>query len=150
MSELKGYEALQRRFDAIKDHRQLMGHVAGLVKAEASVRAPVKTGNLRRSIRIGRVTDNFAEIVVDAKYAAMVERGTRPHIIVPRNRKVLAWGGSRRLSGSLRTGAKATTFARRVNHPGTRAKPFLLPGAQAAIQKAGLVQSVIKGWNEAA
>jgi hypothetical protein len=154
MSELQGYEGLRKRFAAIQDNRKLLGQLAGLAVAEAAKLAPVKTGNLRRSIRIGTVSESSASIIAGGRggvgYAAIVERGSRPHVIVPRNRKVLAWGGNRRLSGSLRTGARATNFARRVNHPGTRAKPYLLPGAQAAASKAGFAQQLIKTWNEAA
>lgn len=151
---LQGYDALRKRFAAIQDNRKLLGQLAGLAVAEAAKLAPVKTGNLRRSIRIGTVTDSSASIIAGGAggvgYAAIVERGSRPHVIVPRNRKVLAWGGNRRLSGSLRSGAKATNFARRVNHPGTRAKPYLLPGAKAAAEKAGFASQLIKTWNEAA
>jgi hypothetical protein len=78
-----------------------------------------------------------------------VEFGSRPHVIRPRNRKVLAWGGSRRLSGSLRSGAGATSFAMVVNHPGTQPKPFLIPAAQRAVRESG-IEGIIKAWNEAA
>lgn len=146
--------ALQRRFAAIKDQRQMLGQLAGLAVKEAAKLAPVKTGNLRRSIRIGSVSDTQAQVIAGGAggvgYAMYVELGTKAHVIVPRNRKVLAWGGPRRLSGSLRSGGKATNFARRVNHPGTQPKPYLLPGAKRAVEKAGLEQSVIRAWNEAA
>jgi len=154
MSDLKGYEELRRRFAAISDNRKLLGQLAGLAVAEAAKLAPVKTGNLRRSIRIGTVTEREASIIAGGAggvgYAGIVECGSRAHVIVPRNRKVLAWGGDRRLSGSLRSGAKATHFARRVNHPGTKAKPYLLPGAKRAAEKAGFSSTLIKTWNEAA
>ena len=154
MADIQGYTALQRRFAAIKDQRVMLGQLAGLAVKEAAKLAPVQTGNLRRSIRIGTVSDTQAQVIAGGAggvgYAMYVELGTKPHVIVPRNRKVLAWGGARRLSGSLRSGAKATNFARRVRHPGTKAKPYLLPGAKRAVEKAGLEASVIKAWNEAA
>lgn len=151
---LTGLTALQRRFAAITDNRKLLGQVAALAVREAALIAPVKTGNLRRSIRIGTVSETSAQVIAGGQggvgYARMVEEGTRAHVIVPRTRKALAWGGDRRLSGSLRTGATATHFATRVNHPGSRAKPYLMPGAKTAISKAGLGSVIVTAWNEAA
>jgi hypothetical protein len=62
---------------------------------------------------------------------------------------VLAWGGSRRLSGNLRSGAKATNFARRVNHPGTKAKPYLRPAAEEVVRENG-IDLIVRAWNDAA
>jgi len=119
---------------------------------EAKHLVPRKTGNLDRSIRTGTLSDDRALILAggvrDVGYAAYVEFGTRAHVIVPRKAKVLAWGGDRRLSGTLRKGAKATSFAMRVNHPGSRAKPYLVPGAIAAMRKVG-VDPIVKAWNDA-
>jgi hypothetical protein len=50
----------------------------------------------------------------DVEYAQMVHDGTRPHVIRPRNAQVLRF----RVGGQV-------VFARVVNHPGTRAQPFL-------------------------
>jgi hypothetical protein len=41
-------------------------------------------------------------------------------------------------------------FAKRVQHPGTRANPFMLRGAQKALDKLGLKNVVIDNWNSAA
>jgi phage gpG-like protein len=151
VSEIKGSTELMRRFEAIKDQRMLLGQIAGLAKAEASKLAPVKTGNLRRSIRIGTVSDTSALIYAGAKYAPFVEFGTAGGTIIrPVHRKVLAWGGPRRLSGSLRSGGKATNFAMRVRRGATKAKPFMVPGAKAALEKSGYIVNIIKAWNEAA
>ena len=116
---------------------------------EAKDRVPRKTGNLSRSIVAGRITPNFATVEAGANYAAYVELGTRPHIIRPKNASVLAWGGERRLSGRLRTGSSATSFAKYVHHPGTKAQPYLVPGAQAAAAKVG-IESIVRRWNDAA
>jgi hypothetical protein len=35
-------------------------------------------------------------------------------------------------------------------HPGTKARPFMLPGARKAIEGAGLKSAVVTAWNEAA
>lgn len=151
---IQGLTALQRRFAAISDTHKMLGQVALLGVREAALLVPVKTGNLRRSIRLGTVSETRAQIIAGGRggvgYAAMVEFGTGPHVIVPRTKRVLAWGGDRRLSGSLRSGAKATHFATRVHHPGSRAKPYLIPGAKRAIEKAGLGKVVVAAWNGAA
>jgi hypothetical protein len=154
---MTGYDDLQRRFAAISSGqatRKLMGELGLLAVAEAKSLVPRKTGNLGRTIRVDRVTADSVTITAGGRrgigYAKPVEYGTRAHTIVPRNKKVLAWGGSRRLSGSLRSGAKAQFFAKRVRHPGTRAKPYLRPGAAQALQRAGLAKMVVNAWNEAA
>lgn len=151
MSELKGYNELSARIHAIADTRQAMVEIAKLALVESKALVPVKTGNLRGSIRIGTVTKDSAEIIAGANYAQFVELGTRGGTIIrPVRAKVLAWGGPRRLSGSLRKGAKATNFAMRVRRGATRAQPFLLPGARAAVQKSGFIEGLVKAWNEAA
>lgn len=54
----------------------------------------------------------------DKPYAAAVEGGQKPHEIRARNRKFLRW----EQNGEVR-------FARVVQHPGTRGKPFMGPAA---------------------
>jgi hypothetical protein len=64
---------------------------------------------------------------------------------------MLSWTTGKRLSGRNRTGkgAGSRIFAAKVNHPGTKAQPFLLPGAVEAVRQVG-VQPIIKAWNDAA
>jgi hypothetical protein len=40
-------------------------------------------------------------------------------------------------------------FARRVNHPGTKPQPYLIPAAKAALGRFGL-DKIIELWNRAA
>lgn len=117
---------------------------------EAQARVPRKTGLLQRRILPGPLSDTEAVIEARTPYAAPVEYGSKPHIIRPKRAKVLAWGGARRLSGSLRSGAAPTNFATLVHHPGSRAKPYLVPGAKAALKKAGILGTIIDRWNGAA
>ena len=88
--------------------RSILGRVAVLAVKEAHALVPVKTGNLRRTIRVGQITApaRASSRAGSAKSAMQlhVEFGTKPHVIVPRKAKVLAWGGNRRLSGTLRSG----------------------------------------------
>jgi hypothetical protein len=156
---LVGDEALQRRFAALKSgkaNKLILGQFGQLAVQFAKAKVPRKTGNLGRTIRVGPVSVDAQSVQVlaggsrEVGYAAYVEFGTGPHLIVPVNAKVLAWGGNRRLSGNLRSGAGATGFAMRVNHPGSKAKPYLVPGAEEALERVGLANAVIQTWNEAA
>lgn len=76
------------------------------------------TGRLRASGKIKKAgwfsLRPKATIVFDVDYAAFVNDGTAPHIIRPRNARVLRFvvGGQ-------------VVYARVVHHPGTRANPFL-------------------------
>ncbi len=149
MSNVQGMSALMKRLQAIGDTKAFLHVVQLSTVAEAKARVPRKTGTLARSIVPGATSNDSARVEARANYAGYVEHGTRPHVIRPKNRKALAWGGDRRLSGRLRSGSSATHFAKKVNHPGTKAQPFLVPGAKAAVQKAG-VDIVVREWNEAA
>ena len=74
----------------------------------------VVSGHLRRSIatKIGdmEVTVHTSNV----KYARGVEEGTRSHIIRPKNKKALYWKGAKHP-------------VKKVNHPGSKAKPYLIP-----------------------
>lgn len=149
-----GEAGLKRRLTAIgQAPKELLRDVGLHAVREAKILVPRRTGNLGRTIRIGSLTENHVEVkaggALNVGYAAAVEFGSRAHVIVPRAAKVLAWGGGRTLGGRLRAGARATNFARRVNHPGTRARPFLIPGFEKALKLTGL-DKLVAAWNRAA
>lgn len=146
---VKGLSQLLSRFQAIQPSPKLMRNLALQAVREQKLMAPVKTGNLRRSIMVGAVTDTYAETRATANYAAAVELGTKPHVIRPRNKKALRFAtGNARLSGSPRSGGPVI-FAKKVNHPGTKAKPYMVPGATKAVRELG-ADFVVKAWNDAA
>ena len=58
--------------------------------------------------------DILGREINNSKHAACVEYGTKPHVIEPVNKKVLAF----KVDGQ-------TVFAKKVNHPGTQAIPFM-------------------------
>ena len=96
-----------------------------IVKNQAQVTAPYKTGTLRRSI-YGNIQQNgFRGIVAQdssiASYGVHQEYGTKAHVITPSNKKALFWKG-------------ASHPVRRVMHPGTRARPFMFPALQGNLQ----------------
>lgn len=74
----------------------------------------VKTGHLRRSVAT-RVSATEGEVnTSNVKYARYVEEGTKPHVIKPRRKKYLYWEGAKHP-------------VKKVNHPGSKEKPFLIP-----------------------
>ena len=74
----------------------------------------VKTGHLIRSISTDVKGLEATIHASNLKYAPMVEFGTKAHIIRPKNKKALYWKG-------------ATRPIKQVNHPGSKAKPYLIP-----------------------
>lgn len=148
---VQGMDALMRRLKAIGEPKPILRalQLSTVHEAQANAAPHRKTGNLQRSIAPGAISDQSAQVEVRVPYAAAMERGSKPHIIRPKNARVLAWGGERRLSGRLRSGSKATNFATLVHHPGNRPYPYLVPGAKTAIRKAG-VGVIVDAWNGAA
>ena len=74
----------------------------------------VKTGHLRRGITTDIGNMEVTVHTSNIKYARGVEEGTRPHTIRAKNKKALYWKGAKHPVKSVR-------------HPGSRAKPFLIP-----------------------
>lgn len=110
-----------------REMTRAMRNAGALLAVEARARAPRgPTSHLANSIQGIEPTGSFLRgtltggAVAIAAYAAYVESGTSPHEIRPRYRSALRWpalGGFR--------------FARRVHHPGTRARPFMEPALDA-------------------
>lgn len=146
---VKGMDGLQRRLKAIGETRPAMRALQLSTIHEAQARVHRQTGTLQRRIVPGRLTDDVAEVEARTPYAAAEEFGRKAITIVPKRRKVLAWGGERRLSGRLRTGSQATNFARKVNQPARKGHPYLVPGAKAALEKGGLIGEIVARWNKA-
>jgi HK97 gp10 family phage protein len=146
---LVGAVSLRKRLAAIKDVRPILRDIQLAAVAEAKRRVPRKTGHLGRSIKAGRVTKRSATVEANARYAAYVEFGTKPHVIRPKTKKALAWApsGQTRLSGRPRKGAKRI-FATIVNHPGTKAQPFLRPAVEAAVERQSVAR-IVEKWNKA-
>lgn len=98
---------------AAKEFGNALGVIASTVTSHAIRNAPVGKnysggGNLRQSITQGRSGTGYI-VSVNSAYGAYVDQGTRPHVILPRRSKFLAF----QKDGQW-------VFARRVNHPGTK------------------------------
>ena len=82
----------------------------------------VVTGHLRRSIAT-KMGDLEATIhTSNVKYAVIVEKGSKAHVIRPKNKKALYWKG-------------ASRPVKMVNHPGTKPKPYLEPAFESEKDK---------------
>ena len=133
---LHGATELRAKFRAIKPTGGMLRELQLAALTEEKRLAPVKTGNLRRTIRPGRVTSGGFENIATAGYAAPVEFGAAPHVIRPRRRKVLRF----RVGGT-------EVFARMVRHPGNRAQPFMRPGLEKVVKDIGGI--IVRAWNRA-
>ena len=83
-------------------------------KQNLTANGSVKTGHLRKSIQ-GQ-TNGLTGVVhtSNLKYAPWVEKCTGAHTIRPKRKKALYWAG-------------ASHPVRSVRHPGSAAKPYLIP-----------------------
>lgn len=99
----------------------------------AKVRSPVDTGQLRNSHRAGPIRVSRGVVTADVEvvqdYALAVHEGSRPHVIRPRRVKALTF----KLPGVGRV------FAKSVNHPGTKPRPWLLNAARENASRLGFV-----------
>lgn len=101
------------------------------VEAAAKREAPVKTGNLRRTIT-SRVEQGGKRGVVgtNASYARSVHEGSKPHLIRPRRAQALMWPG-------------AGHPVRLVKHPGNKANKFF---ARAIASSTSAVERELAAW----
>ena len=118
--------------DKTKDNVQKVLNNTGFnIEAQAKINLDrnksVVTGHLRRGIttKIGNmeVTVHTSNI----KYAPMVEYGTKAHIIKAKNKKALYWKG-------------ASHPVKSVRHPGSKAKPYLIPAFES--EKDNLIKNL--------
>jgi len=154
---VKGTRSLIRRLEAIgklvDDETMEDWQIRTVAHAKTRHRPNKKTGMTSASIQPGSKSRTEAEVEAGGA-AIFLEFGTKPHTIVPRRARFLAWApnaGNRRLSGAPRKGTSSgdMVFARKVNHPGTKPYPFLVPGAEQARDELFDSDMVVKRWNKA-
>lgn len=126
---VKGLEDLQKFLDELPAKvekniiRSALRAGAKLIQQQAVANVPVKSGELRNSLkistraRVGRVT---ASVKTKLFYARFVEFGTHAHNIAAKT-GWLSFGG---------------IFAKSVQHPGARPHPFLRPALDATASAA--------------
>lgn len=123
LKNIKGGRELQEMLNTLapKLERNIMrGALAAgakVILAEAKNNVPIKSGELRNSLRVstrarkGQITASIKSGNKKVWYSRLVEFGTAAHTISAKN-------------GSLSFGG---FFAKSVDHPGARAKPYLRP-----------------------
>lgn len=98
---------------------------ARFVESKAKHAAPVGNykggGSLRQSIKTTPYSSTGFIVRVNSLYGVYVDQGTKPHVIVPKYKKMLAF----KVNGQW-------VRAKRVNHPGTKAQPFFSNAVDAA------------------
>ena len=103
-----------RNFDKeLKDLSFRLGSEIANIAQEKT--APIVTGRLKRDIKARNATASGVTITQTkaVPYAKYVHGGTKAHIIRPKNKKALA----NKKAGLF--------FGKKVNHPGTKANPYL-------------------------
>jgi len=123
---------------------------ANIMVAEIRPLIPVDKGDLKGALDQKKVRDLHYRVFNDKEYAPDVEFGTKPHEIKAKPGKVLAFNvqagsklGTRKAlyrnkkTGKLQQAKNKNTviFATKVNHPGTKAQPFMRPGFRRAKAK---------------
>ena len=83
-------------------------------KSNLTKNKSVDTGHLRRGISTDIKGLGATIHTSNIKYAPGVEYGTKAHIIRAKNKKALYWKGAKHP-------------VKKVNHPGSKAKPYLIP-----------------------
>jgi len=100
--------------------------------------AKVKSGNLIRGIGSTIINNGLTgEVTSKASYSEAYENGTRPHGIRVRNKRVLA-GPLRGAPAGWRVGKQSrsmgfATYGKKIQHPGTKAHPFMYPAWRYAV-----------------
>ena len=123
--KIEGVEELKAAIAAgaqqlVKDVRQAAAHSAQVATRQIKALAPVKTGDLRKSVEPHlRPTPNgsIGNITVGEDYASHVVDGTKPHRIEAKNAKALRFEVGGRVM-----------LRRAVQHPGTKPNDFVTPG----------------------
>lgn len=93
---------------------------AGKMEGQAKAGAPWndRTGNARIGLHGGVeiINNDYFRIFLahSMEYGAVLEEGSKPHVIRAKNKKALFWPG-------------AAHPVRQVNHPGTRPYPIIKP-----------------------
>jgi hypothetical protein len=125
-------EVVQKLSAAVKE--KLIERLTDVVFEAVFWGVPVKSGYLSSTV-YKEVGFGEGKVGVAASYAEAVEKGTVPHEIHPINGRVLAFA----VAGKM-------VFRSVVNHPGTKANPFMERGVDLALTK---VDSVFSGlWLE--
>ena len=118
--------------DKTKDNVQKVLNNTGFnIEAQAKINLDrnksVVTGHLIRGITTDIKGLEATIHTSNIKYAPMVEYGTKAHVIKAKNKKALYWKG-------------ASHPVKSVRHPGSKAKPYLIPAFES--EKDNLIKNL--------
>lgn len=132
---ISGLDSIKRQLALFPDKvkvnvvRGAMRAGAAVIAKSAKENVPVRTGALKKSIRVSSRSSRGDWVRATAKagnkeawYAHLVEFGTGSHWINPKNRKALRLPDGR--------------FVRRVDHPGSAGQPFMRPALDENVRAA--------------
>lgn len=113
--------------------KRFLFRIGSGVRYRAKQVAPYKTGKLKEDIQVfDNRADSLSIGVGNTKlvpYAKFVYFGTRPHVIKPKKMKAFA----NKKSGQI--------FGKSVNHPGTKANPYIEKAFSEYISSASFVKA---------
>jgi phage gpG-like protein len=122
---IHGMDDLIRRLGpqiVVNPKRRFLSRSAIAVQSRAREKTPVDTGRLRNSIAVA-ISGDTAQIGTNVVYGIFVHLGTRPHF--PPVAALAGW--------ARRHGADPFLVARGISRNGTKARPFLRDGFNAAV-----------------
>lgn len=111
---------------------------ANTLENEAKTNAPWadRTSHARQAIHSGvegSVDEYSIYLSHGVEYGEVLEEGSKPHIIRPKNKKYLYWKG-------------AAHPVKEVHHPGTKGKPIIVPTLER--NKERIRNTVIDYWGD--
>lgn len=108
---------------ASADYQPLLKQIGAAVLKNIDSRTPYKTGQLVRGNSFEVMGNDAVAFSNDVYYASYVHNGTKPHVIRPKNSPILVF----EINGQTIITSKP------VNHPGTKAQPFITQGIDDSI-----------------
>lgn len=134
---IKGADGLERRIRAM--NRAAEGYPrewGGEYVRVARPQIPSRSGKTRQSVNLRSADTDSAEIEA-SRVAVLIDIGTLAHPIEPSQDALKFHRGGQ------------TIFARRVDHPGMRARPWRERASEEALRRHPLDETVVDAWNRA-
>jgi HK97 gp10 family phage protein len=131
MTDFDGFDEFADDLDEFADRMQefraripeavdtALRRTARQVRQDTSDNAPKDTNRLAESYHMEKLGEGKYSVGTDVEYAKPVEFGSEPHIIAPDTAEALKF-----------TVDGETVYTSKVNHPGTRAQPYLRPAVR--------------------
>lgn len=136
---MSAFDNIQEYIDRKKaGMHNICNNIAQDIENKAKINAPWtdRTGHARQGL-LGESSNrgNIYTISLShgVEYGGILEEGSQPHIIRPKNKKALYWRG-------------ASHPVKQVNHPGTKGKPIIGPTIEANIDN--IKDTILDYWSD--